>query len=265
MIEYNPMSKEFKDECSRLGLSGYQLTIKYKKEGKCLEKGIYIKNTISTPRKCCNNMSHNTCINSEGCEQWYKHKCQKMMCTEYLCRSCWLKYDPNGHNNIIHSLRDRRTKNLKDLRHIFGDNILELACILYGWDDLNKKYDDYRTPIDCYDPKTGLYHQVQGRHYNSKSNQWPFNGFEDEWDKTFETMVCFCISKDGNTVERIYRFLLKDIIENERTGAYICKNPTNAHGNLIVSCYEEYREKNEDELKSANRIWARILEENKNR
>lgn len=40
-MTYNPMSKEFQDECKRLGLTGYQLTIKYKKEGKFLEKGIY--------------------------------------------------------------------------------------------------------------------------------------------------------------------------------------------------------------------------------
>jgi hypothetical protein len=40
---YNPMSKEFKDECERLGITGRQLTVKYKKEGKSIEKGIYKK------------------------------------------------------------------------------------------------------------------------------------------------------------------------------------------------------------------------------
>ena len=36
--EYNPMSKEFQDECEKLGLTGRQLIAKYKKEGKFLEK-----------------------------------------------------------------------------------------------------------------------------------------------------------------------------------------------------------------------------------
>ena len=35
---YNPMSKEFQDECKRLGLTGRQLTAKYRKEGKSLDK-----------------------------------------------------------------------------------------------------------------------------------------------------------------------------------------------------------------------------------
>ena len=39
-IKYNPMSKEFQDECKKLGLTGRQLTAKYQKEGKYIEKGI---------------------------------------------------------------------------------------------------------------------------------------------------------------------------------------------------------------------------------
>ena len=39
--KYNPMSKEFQDECKKLGLTGNQAA-KKKREGKSLEKGIYI-------------------------------------------------------------------------------------------------------------------------------------------------------------------------------------------------------------------------------
>jgi hypothetical protein len=43
-IKYNPMSKEFQDECKKLGLTGNQLTAKYKREGKSIEKDdIYFK------------------------------------------------------------------------------------------------------------------------------------------------------------------------------------------------------------------------------
>lgn len=41
MTKYNPMSKEFQDECERLGLTGRQLVAKFRREGKYIEKGIY--------------------------------------------------------------------------------------------------------------------------------------------------------------------------------------------------------------------------------
>lgn len=34
--KYNPMNKEFQDECKRLGLTGYELIEKYRKEGKII-------------------------------------------------------------------------------------------------------------------------------------------------------------------------------------------------------------------------------------
>ena len=40
---YNPMRKEFQDERKRLELTGYELRLKYEKEGKTLEKGVYKK------------------------------------------------------------------------------------------------------------------------------------------------------------------------------------------------------------------------------
>lgn len=46
-ITYNPMSKEFQDECKRLGITGCQLTKKYRKEKRILEKGTYKVNCVS--------------------------------------------------------------------------------------------------------------------------------------------------------------------------------------------------------------------------
>ena len=48
--KYNPMSKEFQDECKKLGLTGNQAA-KKKREGKSLEKGICINRTESI-QKC---------------------------------------------------------------------------------------------------------------------------------------------------------------------------------------------------------------------
>ena len=47
---YNPMSKEFQDECKKLGISGRQLIAKYKKEGKYLEKDEIYKDRRSRSR-----------------------------------------------------------------------------------------------------------------------------------------------------------------------------------------------------------------------
>ena len=125
----------------------------------------------------------------------------------------------------------------------------------YGWEDLNKKYDNHKVPIDCYDPKIGLYHQVQGRRYNYRNKWWSFSGFEDEWEKIFEDMVCFCYSKDGKIVERIYDIIKEEI--EKRKGVSIVKNPMNT----TVPWYEKYRIKDEDELKKANEMWKDIIKE----
>lgn len=257
---YNPMSKEFQDEAKRLGLTGRQLTEKYRKEGKSIKKDeLYVRSKRPRlTRICCNCDSFDTYIDSRGIEHWYRHKCKKDICTGYVCNKCsrkdYQKNNPNSQHNLIKSVANFRTGNL-DQNSATAKAIKsqELACILYGWEDLNKKHDNHKTPLDCYNPKTGLYHQVQGRYYNSERGYWSFTGFEREWRKIFETLVCFCISEDGQTVERIYKIPLKEIIENERIGATIVKN--NSKG---VGWYEEYRVIDKEELKKADKIWKDI-------
>lgn len=231
------------------------MAIKYRKEGKFIEK--FIKKV----RTCCNCESHYTYIDSRGYEVWHKHKCKKMICTKYLCRSCYDKdryINGETYSNIIKLMRPCRTggKNPNSTQ-VFGDNVLELACILYGWEDLNKKHDNYTTgtPIDCYDPKTGLYHQVQGRYYESDYRRWSLGHFEREWKKKkYENMVGFCISEEGLIVERIYKFQWKEIAE--RMCATIIKNPCRG------GWYEKYRITDKDEIKRANDIWEKILHPN---
>lgn len=174
----------------------------------------------------------------------------------WFCRKCHGKHDPNSQNNIRKLLAECRTGN-QNPNHEYtkGDNTLELACKLY-WEDLNKKYDNHITPIDCYDLKTGLYHQVQGRLFNSERGFWEF-GFERDWTKEFIDMVCFCFSKNGKIVERIY-IIPKKEIERVKTLA-IVKNPTDVHRNPIIPQYDKYRISDEDELKNANEIWKKII------
>lgn len=163
------------------------------------------------------------------------------------------KNNSNCLDNVKKSLANCRTENQDpNSSNAKGDNILELACILYELENLNKKYNNYTTSIDCYDSKTGLYHQIQGRNYNSRNGLWLFSNFEDEWGKIFENMICFCKSKDGKIVERIYKFPWKEIMRVK--GIAIYKNPSKGGQQN-----EQYRIVDKDELKKANDIWKEIL------
>lgn len=261
-MTYNPMSKEFQDECKRLGLTGNQLIQKYRDDGKlpCTADINRMKKKVIA-KVCCNCECHNTYIDPRGAEQWRKHKCQKMTCTGYLCTSCHSKYRYiRGETtaNIQNSLRNCRTGNQNpDHESTKASMSQRLACELYGWKDLNEERDNHAVPVDCYDPKTGLYHQIQGKN-SCEDISWSF-ATEREWVKIFEDMVCFCFSKDGRRVERIYKFPKEEI--DKRVGITVTKNPMNTRGTKpILPWYEEYRIKDKDELNSANRIWMKIID-----
>lgn len=177
---------------------------------------------------------------------------------EWICHrhhvNSYQRYSPNSQDNLIKSMRDHRVGNQdSNSTNVKGDNSLELVCRLYGWEDLNKKYDNYIYPLDCCNPKTGLYHQVQARYYNSIYQWWTFTGFEDEWKKIFENMACFCYNKEGKIVERIYKFPLIEIKRVKSISIY--KNPSKGGQQN-----EQYRTKDEDELNKANEIWTQVLE-----
>lgn len=182
---------------------------------------------------------------------------QEKWTKEWICSTCWNRdYDKNNHNsrsNAIKSIANIRTNNQNpNHNNTKGDNCQELACKLYGWEDLNKKNDNYTTgtPIDCYDPMTGLYHQIRGRSYNSMYRCWNFATLEDDWNKEYESAVCYCMSKNGKITERIYIIPSWEIIGRKSIGIYkYCSN----------GWYEKYRVIDEDELKKANDIWKILL------
>lgn len=271
MVYYNPMSNEFKEECKRLGLTGRQLAVKYQREGRFLKKEEkpyehgnkrkeqYNETNICPGIKENGAICGNKLLPGKARMEYDKEGNET---GKWLCRNCYEKYDPNSTNNIIASLRDSRTGNLdQNSNKARADMSQELACILYGWEDLNKKYDNYGTPIDCYDPKTGLYHQVQGRSLTILRycyEGWPFAHFEKEWHKRkYEDMICFCFSDNWKIVERIYKFA-ENIIKN-KSRIEIVKNPTDRWGNLIMSKFEKDRISDIDELMKANEIWKQII------
>lgn len=185
----------------------------------------------------------------------------------WICKRHWKrdyeKYDPNSNSNIKKRLRNCRTGN-QNPKHSCtkGDRDIDVVCELYDYEDLNKKFDMYNTEIDCICRKNGLLHQVKGRLlriiriYITTNGEkryhegWIFSSFEREWRKEYEDMVCFCKSKDGKIIERIYRFPKKVI--DERTGITIMKSS-------VVGWYEQYRVKDLDELRRSNEIIQKIL------
>lgn len=176
------------------------------------------------------------------------------------CPSCYQKYDPNSRDNLIKSTLNCRSDNKNpDLNNTKGDNTQELACVLYGLEDLNKKYDNYKSPIDCID-KSGSLHQVQGRSLscNNKGwHYWDFSWLEREWKKDYKDIILFCLSEDRKIIEEIYKIPFEAEIKEKRKSITISKNRLRSSKTLYW--YEQYRVTDEEELKRANKIYQTIL------
>lgn len=187
------------------------------------------------------------------------------------CKNCHQIYDHNSQNNIIKSLRDRRTGNLTYERHILGDNCEDLTCIIFGVKRLSVEYDKYsRLSVD-HGPITkqistmigykliylyGKVPQTKGRCYSPRDGRWDT---KSEKDKKFNILILYCLSEDGKTIERIYIIPKEKVVQT--SGINICKNPTDSWGNHITSLYEEYKVTDEMFLEEVNKEWKEIIRE----
>ena len=131
-----------------------------------------------------------------------------------------------------------------------GDMVKELTCALLGVKNLNKKGD--KSPVDHSRHSTFGILQVRGKWYEHIRGYWSFGRFERYWHKIFDNMICYCISRDGKIIERIYIFPKEEIIK--RKNIAIIKNPSK--GRLW---YEKYRIIDEEMIKKANDIWNNII------
>lgn len=205
---------------------------------------------------CCKNKEHES--RSGMREYWFRCSCKKDNCTRYLCYKCYQKYNPDSWHNKRKLIAGNRTGNLDhNCSTGKGNNGQELAVVLYGWKDLNKKNNTYNSPIDCFDPKTGLFHQIKTVFYNAINGCWKTSHLEKEWEKEYKSMVIFCISENGLNVLRIYKMPIEEV--KIRTGISLTKNPTDSCGNNITPWYEQYRVTDDEELKKANDIWQKII------
>jgi hypothetical protein len=183
----------------------------------------------------------------------------------WLCKNCHSSYDPNGQWYLLRSVENRRTGNLNpDSPCGKGDRFQELTS---SWrstistvpvEDLNKKLDNYSTPIDhSPDSELGIM-QTRGKFYDPRKGSWSFGHLENEWDKEFDNQICYCANKDGTLIERMYIFPSEEI--TTRKNIDIIKNPTDAHRNPMIPWYEDCRVKDEEAIKKVNEIWKKIID-----
>ncbi len=196
---------------------------------------------------------------------------------ECVCKRCYRKEyyvrveksDPNSTNNIIKSLADRRTGNLKDHSNILGDDCEEITKNWLGVKRLSIEYDKYSgLPYDHSPaPKgvsliigeklidlSGNILQTKGSTLLSRYKFWPAC-LKNEQCKKFDILILYCFSEDGNIIERVYAFP-KDKVINI-TSISIYKN----HSKSYIPWYEKYRIIDEDTLKKINQILRIIKEE----
>ncbi len=213
-----------------------------------LEKDIYLRkryNDTNTCDRCGINFDIAT---GNPCRE-YDEKGNRT--GKRLCHNCYEKFDPNSQKNIIKSLRNRRTRSLNpNSSQAKGDLFEELTCQWIGVKNLNKESDNYKSPIDhSHDSELGII-QTKGRFYDSINRYWTFSCLERDWDKEFDNMICYCASKNGKIIEKIYIFPISEIIGRTSIGIY--KNSSRGEW------YEKYRVTDEEEIKKVNNIWKKI-------
>lgn len=177
---------------------------------------------------------------------------------KWVCRRCYKKdyqnNNPNSTNSAMKSVAGCRTGNLSpNCNKEKGNLSEELTCQWKIVENLNIKNNNYRCPLDHTADSKERIPQTKSRLYDCNNGNWTFSSLENEWNKKFDYVICYCMSKDGKIIERIYEIPKLEIIE--RKGFTIVKNHTSG----IVPWYEQYRIKDEEEIKKVNEMWSKII------
>lgn len=188
---------------------------------------------------------------------------------KWICNKCYLKdyhRKPNCGSNIIKSIANRRTGNQNpNSPNAKGDNFEELTCIWRSTistipiENLNKKLDNYGTPIDhSRDSELGFI-QTKGATYDSYNQVW-IQGFKSECDQIakgfeFDNLILYCTSEDGALIERIYIIPLEEVISRSKIA--VIKYQLRKNSDTLY-WYEKYRITDKDTIKKVNDIWKEI-------
>lgn len=179
----------------------------------------------------------------------------------WLCPNCHQKYSLSSQHNMMKSLANVRTGNIRtNSEQEKGILTQELTNRWKNIKDLNIINDNYRNPIDHTPDKLGFVYQTKSKWYDPVNRNWA-SRWISETNKQFDYLILYCVSKDGKKIERIYIFPKVEV--TIRSGITIVKDPMNTSGKLkITPWYEQYRVIDEEILKEVNKIWTNILEAN---
>ncbi len=182
----------------------------------------------------------------------------KWICGDCYRKDRYIRKETNA--NLISSMRPCRTGN-QDLNsnQVKGDNFEKLAGRWKGVKILSKENDNYTGPLDHSVDSEGKIPQTKGRFYDSYNQYWDQN-FKNEHNAIrkgfkFDYLIFYCASEDGEDIERIYEFPLKEI--SKRHAITVYKNILSLRGSWV----ERYRITDEEELKKVNKIWKDIIKE----
>ncbi len=218
----------------------------------CREENSITDKSILYPRNANRDMDKNG------------NKIDEWVCKRHSLRN-YHRYDPDSYSNIRKSMSACRIGGLQDHTRVLGDNCEELTNKLFGVKRLSVEYDKYsQLSLDHSPIPNGIYMTIRGklvdlsgkipltrgRYYDPNRKCWSATSIERDWHKEFDILVFYCVSEDGNTIERVYIIPKYEIIKRKCISA--CKNTCNAW-------YEKYKVSEEEDLKNANKFWDEII------
>ncbi len=233
---------------------------------KILENGLH---DLDGTRRYNDTNSCEICGNKLEPYYTYKEYDKKRIFTgRWICKRCHERFDPNSNNNLMKSLRNRRTGNLNNISQIFGNHCEELTKLWLNVKIIGIENDNFNLPLDHTPiPKfhpimignesidlSGKIVQTTGKKYDHINEYWSIRNLHREWNKEFDYEICYCTDKNGNNIERIY--IIPCEVIYAKTGITIIKNSLKR-----IQWYEEFRLTDENEIIIINDIWNRIINE----
>jgi hypothetical protein len=253
---YNPMSKEFQDECEKLGLTGRQLIAKYKKEGKSIKKDeVYIHGNVRrinhTDTKCCvcgSSESYIKYIDSNTKKPvylWYREYNKNYdgdFTGRYLCNKCWNKESPNSFDNIQKSLRNKRIEEYKRI-DVYDKKLRDRLLREY---DRNCKFGYWQNWKRNDKINIEQLEKIFGDKINNESI-WDFYNFWNRVDikdnnkecwnykegTTIDGYGCFIYHGDNIKAHRMAYILSKGNISKGFLVMHLCNNPVCCNPNHL--------------------------------
>lgn len=163
-------------------------------------------------RKCCK------CGKDKTSWNWYKYRVKGVWDGKsYLCINCWKieyhknvqKLNPYSHNNIIKSMADFRTGNLRKDSET-GKSIIDQAIVakIFQSEDLNIKMDNLGWYIDIENKEFG---KIDVKGAKISDDGWMFN---NRRKIECDTYVCLGYDRNRENIDKIWIIYNEDDITN---------------------------------------------------